>query len=309
MGETAKRILSGLALGALALAALGLDTYHWVFLLALIMLFGLLGLTEYYRLTDRGMDGRPLRFAGYFFSVLIILGAYAQFLQTQLSAGHLAPNWLLAAAGFLYPGQSLTPLFLVLMLVCAMVGQLLLRPLDGTVYSVAVTVFGPLYTVVSVSFGLLLYALPQGMFYTVLFIVIPISCDTGAYFAGRWFGRHNAGLKVSPRKTYEGYVGGVIFTVVVALGFTMAWRNLAPAPLQSIAIGSIEMGVMAFFFSFLAIFGDLAESALKRDSRVKDSASTIPGHGGVLDLADAIFFCLPAGYLYLTLRVWAGFAL
>lgn len=309
MGETTKRIISGFFLGFVALAALSLDHFHWVFLLLMVLIFGLMGLTEYYRLTDKGIEGRAIRLPGYIFSVLIILGFYAQYLQIQANRGHVLPAWLERGASLLYPGESLALALLMLLLVVSAVVQLLARPLDGAVYSLAVTVFGPVYTVVSISYGILLHSLPQGVFYTVLFIVIPISCDTGAYFAGRWFGRHNAGLKVSPRKTYEGYVGGVVFTVIVAVAYLLGWQSYAPEHLRGIAIGAVEMGILAFLLSFVSIFGDLAESALKRDSRVKDSSSTIPGHGGMLDLADAIYFSLPLGYLYLTIRAWAGFPL
>lgn len=146
------------------------------------------------------------------------------------------------------------------------------------------------------------------MFYLVLFALIPIASDSGAYFAGRWFGRHNAGFKVSPKKTYEGYVGGVIFAMIMGNAFLWGWQKYAWVDTgKDIPIGHLEMSVLALFMAFLAIFGDLAESAFKRDAKIKDSAATIPGHGGILDLADAMFFCFPAGFYYLTLRELAGF--
>lgn len=153
-----------------------------------------------------------------------------------------------------------------------------------------------------------MYALEDGLFWLVLFLVLPIASDSGAYFAGKWFGRHNAGLKVSPHKTYEGYVGGIVLTVLVGIGLLLGWQEWGPAGQRDVSIPLLEMGFLSLIIAFISIAGDLIESAIKRDARIKDSASTIPGHGGILDLADAMYFSLPIGFYYLLIRSQLGFS-
>jgi phosphatidate cytidylyltransferase len=310
MNETAKRIISGLILGALACGALYTDFFNWILLFALLFLFSQMGLYEFYHLTDRGIDGRPFRKLGAFFGGLIVVGYYAQFLAMKSAQGY-APDgfaaWLIA---WFYPNaNNLAPTLLFLFLIFASVLQILTRPLDGTIYNLAVSVGGIVYTTLGVCHGMLLMGLDHGVFYLVLFAVLPISTDTGAYFAGRWFGRHNAGLKVSPKKTYEGYAGGIVTAVLIGVGFLYGWNAYAPGAVAGVPMHPVEIAIVAFVIAFVSIFGDLAESAFKRDAKIKDSASTIPGHGGMLDLADAIYFSLPVGYFYLTYKAMLGFGL
>ena len=310
MNETTKRILSGVTIGGLACGALYAEAFDWILLFVLLFLFSQMGLYEFYHLTDRGLDGRPFRKLGAFFAGLIVLGYYAQFLAMKSAQGYELDGFVATFVAWFYPnGNNLAPTLLFIFLICASILQILTRPLDGTIYNLSVSVGGIIYTTQGVCHGMLLMGMPHGIFYLVLFAVLPVSTDTGAYFAGRWFGRHNAGLKVSPKKTYEGYAGGIVTAVVVGIGLLLGWQKWAPAALADIPMHPVEMSVLAFFIAFVSIFGDLAESALKRDAKIKDSASTIPGHGGMLDLADAIYFSLPIGYFYLTYKSMLGFGL
>lgn len=304
MNETAKRILSGVTIAIIVICGLYFDHFNWIFPFLLVSLFALLGLYEFYILVDKGLAGSAFKTIGYLFSILILFSYYAQFLNikdpdsTSLSGFHQ-----FIAIYFAPHGLQLTPLFMVALLICASVIQIINRPLDGAIYSISVTLLGVFYTTVGISHALLLYALSSGLFYMILFALIPIASDTGAYFFGRWFGSHNAGLQVSPKKTYEGYIGGIFTAVLIANLFTWLWKKYSWADsAQSIDIGLIEMSILAFCMAIVSIFGDLVESAFKRDARIKDSAATIPGHGGILDLADAMYYCFPAGYFYLVIR-------
>jgi phosphatidate cytidylyltransferase len=113
------------------------------------------------------------------------------------------------------------------------------------------------------------------------------SNDTFAYFAGRAFGRHKLYEKVSPKKTWEGFAGGMVGSVlmlfVIQAGFPQSFGHFRP-------VDFLCIGVPA---ALLAPLGDLAESLLKRNYGVKDSGNTIPGHGGMLDRLDAVFFVAP----------------
>jgi phosphatidate cytidylyltransferase len=118
--------------------------------------------------------------------------------------------------------------------------------------------------------------------------------DTCAYFAGRAFGKHKMAEAVSPKKTWEGFAGGLVGTLV----FLLVGRLLFPNLFAAITwIDAICIGIPASFFGPI---GDLAESMWKRGYEVKDSGAIIPGHGGMLDRIDAVFFVVPWTLFYLS---------
>ncbi len=127
------------------------------------------------------------------------------------------------------------------------------------------------------------------------FLVIVYGCtfvnDTGAFFIGKKFGRNKLSSTISPGKTVEGTVGGVLLSVVGALLINGFFSD--PLSWQWCVIYGLLIGITA-------MFGDLVESALKRGAAVKDSGGIVPGHGGILDRFDSFFFVFPAAY-YLTL--------
>ncbi len=125
----------------------------------------------------------------------------------------------------------------------------------------------------------------------VFFLFVLIwSSDTFAYICGRLFGKHKMAPKISPKKTWEGLIGGVICTVVLGYFVEMYHPNLRG-----------NWMVVGFLVSIFAPFGDLVESQLKRSFGVKDSGNIIPGHGGILDRLDSFIICVPAIYLYFIL--------
>jgi phosphatidate cytidylyltransferase len=128
-------------------------------------------------------------------------------------------------------------------------------------------------------------------FYLVMTTLVTIwTCDSGAYYAGRAFGKHKLFERVSPKKTWEGAIGGAITAILVASALRY-WL----LPMLTVADG-IVIGLIVGIFGQI---GDLAESHLKRDAGVKDSSSIIPGHGGILDRFDSLMFVAPLVYLYL----------
>jgi phosphatidate cytidylyltransferase len=113
--------------------------------------------------------------------------------------------------------------------------------------------------------------------------------DTGAYYFGRTFGKHKLSPRISPKKTVEGLIGGVIFSVATALIIHFTFFKNFPL-LHAIIAGVI--------LSVAGVIGDLAESMWKRSADVKDSGTLIPGHGGFLDRFDSIFYTTPILYVY-----------
>jgi len=160
------------------------------------------------------------------------------------------------------------------------------------------TIFGLLYTGLFPAFFVLLHLTPlygPGLV-TMLAVAVGLS-DTGAYFTGRAIGKRKLAPKVSPNKTWEGSVGGVVLAVVALIGWGVAARhlgwNLAPAwPLWVFAVTGAVLAVVSQI-------GDLLESMIKRDAGVKDSGAIFPGHGGALDRCDGFLLAGPALYCLL----------
>lgn len=156
-------------------------------------------------------------------------------------------------------------------------------------------IFTIIYVFLSFSFALGIpsfdysQAQPFGWEVFMLFVLI-WSSDSFAYFTGRMFGKHKMAPKISPKKTWEGFVGGVICTLI--LGFFIE-QQMPEMRGNWIIIG--------FLVSIFAPLGDLVESQLKRTFGVKDSGNIIPGHGGVLDRLDSFIICAPVIYLYFIL--------
>ena len=214
-----------------------------------------------------------------------------------------------AAAGFvavgaLHPQQGLeNPAYAgmaVTLVLAATAVAIWTRGVEGEpLLSSAATVFGALYTGGLLVFGLFLRHLPgvsdpwHGTALVFAPVLLTWTNDTFAYFVGRAMGRRKLIPRVSPGKTVEGTLGGLVGTVCVAIAYTFL---LARFPLYR--IGVLEGALFGALVSAAAVVGDLAESLLKRDVGVKDSGRLLPGHGGALDRFDSLLFTLPLAYAF-----------
>ena len=124
-----------------------------------------------------------------------------------------------------------------------------------------------------------------------LVIFVPKCCDIGAYFTGRFLGRHLMSPVLSPKKTWEGAAGGVLVAIIASIGID----RLRP----TVAGGIFGAAVLGLALAVAGILGDLAESLIKRDCIQKDASHILPGFGGVLDIVDSILFAAPVGYWWL----------
>jgi phosphatidate cytidylyltransferase len=122
----------------------------------------------------------------------------------------------------------------------------------------------------------------------VLVVICVVTADTGAYFSGKVFGKRKLCPSISPNKTVEGLAGGVLLTVLLCTFIGPVLSGLSYT--ASLGLGILMAGT--------ATTGDLIFSALKRYTGVKDSSKIIPGHGGILDRFDALFFSIPVAVLY-----------
>jgi phosphatidate cytidylyltransferase len=172
--------------------------------------------------------------------------------------------------------------------------------------TMAGTLFGLLYIVVLFGFLAKLLLFDGGLnlldkttkcgrwllWYTVCVAKIT---DIGAYFAGSAFGKHKLFERISPSKTWEGVIGGVVCGVLMSAGFYFVSKNTFASSLNFSLFDALLLGIL---LPVAGILGDLFESLLKRSAGKKDASSLIPGMGGLLDVLDSIFFAAPVAYLY-----------
>ena len=126
----------------------------------------------------------------------------------------------------------------------------------------------------------------EGIAFLLGAIIATVANDVGALVVGGWIGRHPLAPTVSPNKTWEGFLGGAVFSVVISAVVVGEIHPWTPA----------KAALLGLMVAVVAPIGDLCESLLKRDLRIKDMGTLLPGHGGVLDRVDALLFVLPATY-------------
>lgn len=130
-----------------------------------------------------------------------------------------------------------------------------------------------------------------GLWWILIVLLGVWGFDTGAFFSGRFFGRHKLAPKISPAKTWEGVIGGMIFSIAFSLLLTVI-------PLKLPWYLAIVLGIL---IGVAATLGDLAESLIKRQTHVKDSGHFMPGHGGILDRVDSILFAVIVVFVFMQL--------
>ena len=132
------------------------------------------------------------------------------------------------------------------------------------------------------------FYLPSGAWWTLVALLGVWGFDAAAFFTGHYFGRHKLAPRISPNKTWEGAVGGLVLSITAALLFTSIPLGV---PWYLATVLGILIGVAA-------VLGDLAESLIKRQTNVKDSGNIMPGHGGMLDRIDSLLFVVIVVYVF-----------
>ncbi len=140
------------------------------------------------------------------------------------------------------------------------------------------------------SFIVRIHALENGKVLILLPFLAAWMTDTGAYFTGVFWGKHKLCEKISPKKTVEGAIGGIVVCVLSLVAFAYFFK---------LPVNYISFGVGALVLSLLAQTGDLSFSIIKREYNIKDYGNIMPGHGGVLDRFDSTMFTIPATYILL----------
>jgi len=135
----------------------------------------------------------------------------------------------------------------------------------------------------------------DGLWWTLTVVPSIMLADTGAYFVGRAFGRHKLAPTLSPGKTWEGYVAGIVIGGLMTALLASFWRTGAGA---GTAVTSVHGLILGLLIATFAPLGDLAVSMFKRQVGAKDSSNVIPGHGGALDRVDSVLWAAVIGYYY-----------
>lgn len=252
-------------------------TVYWGGIPFFAMMFGVtfLALREYYVLTKMKYGSQPV--IGMTVGMLLFVCMYLN----GTSFGPLAEN------------QG-TVALLSLMLIPLFAREMVRSSTDKAVERLAVTFFGVFLIAWTLGHLLLIRSLrPGGLQYIYFLFIVIWVLDTGAYVVGRRFGRFPLASAISPKKTLEGALGGVVTGVLAAvLCRTLFMKDLLSLP---------QAAVLGLILSVVSQFSDLSESLIKRDVGVKDSAQLLPGHGGMLDRFDSFLFAAPLLYYYLTI--------
>ncbi len=238
----------------------------------------------------------PLAFSG----VVVLAGALALFEFYRLCFSNRSHSWLMGIglAGFAavilgaHRPEIIVPSLLAALVIIVSVPLFSRAPLEQSLRDGAMTLFGVLYLGLTLGPLSMTRLLPQGEWLIFFLLLVTWASDTGAYYVGTVYGRHRLAPTISPKKTVEGLVGGLIAAIIVA--YAVRWWFLPE-------LSGLDCLVLAILLTITGLWGDLTESAMKRGVGIKDSGGILPGHGGMLDRLDSLLFAAPAFYYYITM--------
>jgi phosphatidate cytidylyltransferase len=254
-----QRIVTGVIAGLAFFILLYLGSYWFS---ALILMISMFGFYEFVK-----MNGfKPFTFT-------TLLG--------YLSVALLCIPWEATTVSLLGPADHLIWLFLFILL-CMTV----LSKNKVTIDHIAVIFLGIIY--IGIGFHYMIETRTIGLFWTFLIFLCIWATDSGAYFTGSVFGKHPLWPTISPKKSIEGSIGGIVISIIVAICFSLArpdllsWKHALLIGLTIAVVGQM---------------GDLIQSAYKRVKGIKDTGTILPGHGGVLDRVDSWLIVFPMVHL------------
>jgi phosphatidate cytidylyltransferase len=264
------RTITGVIFVALIIGSLILHPLAFLSVIFFIMVTGML---EFYKLAGSNTVS-PNRALG------LVAGSVVYFIPALAALGIISPKYIV-----------ILPLFIIVVFVAE-----LFRNKPNSLQNIAFSIFPIAY--ISIPLSILIFLLSSMVtvnqphwHIAFSFFIILWSHDTFAYLTGIIIGKHKLFEKISPKKTWEGTIGGTIFGLLAAFVLSLFFKEL----------NTWQWLVGALIIIVSGTFGDLSESLLKRMFNVKDSGNFFPGHGGVLDRFDAVFFAAPALFCYLIL--------
>lgn len=260
-----KRSITSIVLIAIAVIGIICKPLYGI----LIAIITFIALYEFYYMVEK-KGVRLFKFLGLFVGVLVPVTTYFNFNVSE----------------------SLQFLFLILGLFLLFVLELTKKETHQSILSISATVFGIIYISWCFSFFLIrIRQLPEGALLTGFFLLVTKSSDIGAYFWGEKYGKTPLISRISPNKSLEGAVGGFFTSLVIGVIFSLFIKTMT----------FWEKFFLIIILGIISQLGDLFESLIKRDCKVKDSGKLLPGMGGILDVIDSVIFAAPAFYLYITM--------
>ena len=258
------RLLSGIILVIILIATVG---YGGNVLFALLGIVSLIGMSELYKVVE--VENKALGFVGY----LAAIGYYS-----MLLTGHMEYMTMLTIA-----------FLIILMAVYVFSFPIFHAEQVMTVF------FGLFYVAVMLSYVYQTRMLSDGAVIVWLIFLSSWGCDTCAYCVGVLIGKHKMAPRLSPKKSVEGGVGGIIGAALLGVLYALAMNAWAGAQ-----VNPLSFAVICGAGGMISQVGDLAASAIKRNHEIKDYGKLIPGHGGILDRFDSVIFTAPVIYYLAT---------
>ncbi len=259
------RAITGFFFVAVMLASVLLGAYAFSLF---FLILSVLSVEEFYRLVSTETV-KPQKRWGIALAICIYLPVYLYFFQAE---------------------PIIYLLICVPVIILIFIAELF-RKQNNPFHNIAYTLFGVLYAVLPFCFfyGLAFTDGSYSYHYPLAFLILLWASDTGAYLFGTQLGKHKLFERHSPKKTWEGFVGGMITSVAAAFILSIYFTDLAPIHWIVISIIIVTGGTL----------GDLCESMLKRSLSAKDSGTLLPGHGGILDRFDGLLLAAPLVFVYL----------
>ncbi|MCP4665693.1 MAG: phosphatidate cytidylyltransferase [Deltaproteobacteria bacterium] len=248
---------------------------RWIFY-TLLYLASVCGLSEFYRISASNLPK--------FFLWPIYVISFLLFLFTYRGEFYFAQVFILL--------WSFVPMTLAMLIVRS--------PRPESTGDMGKALLGPVYVCLPLVMLIIIDRYPNGNLWILFLLTIIFANDTGAFYFGKFFGKHKLYETVSPAKTWEGAIGGVLSSFIVAPPFLFVLSLFHVPPLYRFNVSTL---ILILALSTIGQVGDLVESMLKRNHGVKDSSRILPGHGGVLDRIDSLLFAIPVLYIYLWLRI------
>jgi len=273
-----ERLIYG-AFGACGLAFV-LYIGGWLFNAA-VLFFALVGMHEIYS-AFKFKGYKPVRWAGFaavavFYIQHFYFGMYTEQARARIVGGPYDFLFLMAA---------------ILVITALPVFARNIKPIDS-----ALTIMGCIYPGIAFIFALMLkHQTISGDYLLIIAIFATFSTDTFAYFTGRLIGRRKLCPDISPNKTIEGSVGGILGSIVVTSVVGLVINNI-----YSIDVVPVHFAAIGLLCGIVSQIGDLSASVIKRYCGIKDFGRILPGHGGIMDRCDSLLFTMPVCYMYYVL--------
>ena len=272
------RLLSGIVLVLIALVTV-IGGGNLLF--ATVLIISLIGMNELYKVF--GIDKKAPGIIGYLGAILFYIGIYLDLYRNLFNENPYfdAVDW---------------PLMLTMVLVILLMASYVFAFPHYKTEQIVVAFFGVFYVAVMLSYIFQTRILPGGVFSVWLVFLCSWGCDTCAYCTGMLIGKHKMAPVLSPKKSIEGAVGGVVGAALLGVLYGCAINHWGGANV-SVAGYAIVCAAAAL----ISMVGDLAASAIKRNHEIKDYGTLIPGHGGILDRFDSVIFTAPIIYYLVAL--------